>query len=415
MNDRSAPRPSSEIEVFYIGSIVPDPSQFVNIAFSRAANSWQINLLHSIIDGGISVSRIVSQRPFCSFPRFKTLWCGGQLTAVTPRLRVQQLQFLNVTGLRTLWTGIGIIFEALRWRWGIANGATRILVMYNLTEPNGIFLYIAGKLTGSRIVASINDVLVPGVLVGTSVLRRCDYWLQKKLIPRLDGAIVVSASIRDNLCAGVPTLQIEGGIPEDLLDWQPNSQREKESPDQRHFRILLSGSLTEANGVLEVLEAVASCGLDQVQLFVAGRGPLTKNVQDAARLDPRIIYLGFLDRVKLLECYKQMDLLLNFRLTLRLKTDYFFPSKLLEFLATGLPVLTTKVGGFLQQFEGEVFLLDEETPVALAAKLRQIVEQPIESRLAIGRAAKARAINSLSWTEQGLKVAAFLKNIGIAK
>ena len=110
-----------------------------------------------------------------------------------------------------------------------------------------------------------------------------------------------------------------------------------------------------------------------------------------------------------------MDLLLNCRLTHRLKTDYFFPSKLLELLATGLPVLTTRVGGVLEQFEGEVYVLEEETSVALATKLREIIEQTMESRLAIGRAAKARAIKSLSWKAQGLKIAKFLENISIAE
>ncbi len=363
------------------------------------------------MEAGINVSRVLSQRPFCSFPRFKTLWCGGTLTVVTPKLSVKQLPFLNVTALRTLWTGIAVVIEAVSWRCTSARGAKRIIMIYNLTEPNGVFAYLAAKLTGSHVVASLNDVFVPGVMVASSPLRKADFWLQKQLIPRLDGAVVVSASIRDSLCAGLPTLQIEGGIPEDLLSWDPKPSHSNDALSQPRFRVLLSGSLTEANGVLDVLAALAKCEIPNIELFVAGRGPLADRVRDAAFQDSRIVYLGFLDRGSLLECYKRMDLLLNIRITQRIKTDFFFPSKLVEIIATGLPVLTTDVGGFLEHFREDVFMLKDETPLALVAKLEQIAAQPQEQRLAMGRAARDKAIASLTWSAQGLKLAGFLRDL----
>ena len=101
---------------------------------------------------------------------------------------------------------------------------------------------------------------------------------------------------------------------------------------------------------------------------------------EAAAHDQRITYLGFLDFRDLLEVYGAADLLLNLRLTRALDTRYFFPSKLMELLASGISVLSTGTG-HVQEVDGHVlYLLDEETPHALAARIRTIAALPPEQR-----------------------------------
>lgn len=54
-------------------------------------------------------------------------------------------------------------------------------------------------------------------------------------------------------------------------------------------------------------------------------------------------------------------LLVNSRFTIEEFTKYSFPSKNMEYMASGTPLLTTKLPGMPQEYYPYVFLFDEET------------------------------------------------------
>ena len=74
----------------------------------------------------------------------------------------------------------------------------------------------------------------------------------------------------------------------------------------------------------------------------------------------------------MLDLYRSADVLINVRLTQTLNTKYFFPSKLMECLASGVPVISTCPGHVAEEFGRLAYLLREETPEALAAAIRRV-------------------------------------------
>ena len=172
---------------------------------------------------------------------------------------------------------------------------------------------------------------------------------------------------------------------------------------------MLSGTLELFNGLGLVLEAMPLLP-DNCQLIVAGDGSLKSRLLEAAAHDQRITYLGFLDFRDLLEVYGAADLLLNLRLTRALDTRYFFPSKLMELLASGIPVLSTGTGHVQEVYGHVLYLLDEETPHALAARIRTIAALPPEQRQAVGRNARNFVLTEKTWDRQGAKLAAYIRN-----
>ena len=132
------------------------------------------------------------------------------------------------------------------------------------------------------------------------------------------------------------------------------------------FAVVSAGSLDEANGFLVLLEAFARLPGDGYRLRIAGRGPLESQVRAAAAKDPRIEYLGFLSFEEVQSLYRSADVLVNMRLTQAIDTRYFFPSKLMEYLASAVPVISTCTGAVEKEFGSFVYLLREETPQGLA-------------------------------------------------
>ena len=122
---------------------------------------------------------------------------------------------------------------------------------------------------------------------------------------------------------------------------------------------MFSGTLTEVGGILWLLEAFATIPDPNLALWITGRGDLVSRVEQAARDDRRIRYLGFVDREQLLELYGQASILANPRPSWLPEHRYNFPSKLIQYMATGRPVITTETGD-VGEYEPFVYLLREE-------------------------------------------------------
>ena len=72
-------------------------------------------------------------------------------------------------------------------------------------------------------------------------------------------------------------------------------------------------------------------------------------------------------------------LLVNPRPTGEEYVKYSFPSKTMEYMSTGTPVLTTVLPGMPKEYHPYVYLLEEETADAIAEKLGQIFAQPADA------------------------------------
>jgi glycosyltransferase involved in cell wall biosynthesis len=158
-----------------------------------------------------------------------------------------------------------------------------------------------------------------------------------------------------------------------------------------------------------LLQAFALLEGDRYRLRVAGHGPLEHLVREAAQTDSRIEYLGFLQLKEVLELYRRSDVLINMRLTADMNTKYFFPAKMMEYLASGTPVITTCTGHTEEEFADFVFLLRDESPNGLAALIRHVAELAAGERRAAGeRAQKYMALNK-TWDVQAIKILNFIR------
>lgn len=166
-----------------------------------------------------------------------------------------------------------------------------------------------------------------------------------------------------------------------------------------------------ANGVLVVLEAFGLLDEPGFRLVVAGGGALAGRVEEAARRDSRIEYRGLLKLHDVLSMYRAADLLINMRLTRTMRTRYFFPSKLMEFLASGTPVLTTCTGNVAEEYGGMAFLLQDESARGLADAIRRARATSEEARREMGSRARAYMLQQKSWRAQSARVAALLRSV----
>src|SRR5262249_43051363 len=144
-------------------------------------------------------------------------------------------------------------------------------------------------------------------------------------------------------------------------------------------------------------------------LWIVGDGELASAVRKAAATDRRIQYFGKLSRLDLLATYAAADVLVNPHSTTLLTARYVFPSKLLEYLASGRPVITTATPDIAVNYGNLCTTLDREEAQALADAIMRIAAMPVMDRLARCDEARVAVIERCAWSRQGQRLVRFLE------
>ena len=401
------------LKILFVSGVIPDDPLLITPAFSRAGNMSAHHLLHGLKRSGVLLDKILSAYPVPSFPTTKRLYYPRSRLQLNNELNIDMIPFINVTPIKQLTLGIASYFEIVRWG-DKAGPGDKIIFTFNISVPPGIFLLAAARRIGARVVAMIYDINVPGETVPRTLPFIIDFWLHKKTLRCYDGLVVITKEIARDFAPGVPSICVEGGIGPDLVE-KYHVLEKITMRDAGHFVIVAAGGLKEANGISEILAAFSLLKGDVYRLHIAGNGPLKDLVKDAVQKDPRISFHGFLKFDDVLKLYATADVLVNMRLTQRVSTSYFFPSKTMEYLASGVPVITTCPGGMADEFGAFAYLLHEETPGALADIIKTVEAIPVEQRIARGKAARQYMIEHKTWDAQAKKIAHFLSEISGAK
>jgi glycosyltransferase involved in cell wall biosynthesis len=408
----SQPAAAAETEkhdfiVAFVGIVVPDESGFVNEAFSRAGNMSQLNLLKSLVAAEVRVSLVLSFLPIPSYPRTKRLWVSKQTVRLFGNCHAVLLPFINLQPIKQIHWGISVFLRLLFW--GLANWRTpKVVYLYNLSRPPAVFQYIAARLVRAKIVASLYDITIPGVVDPDDVYQRMIFHMTKWIIPRLDGRIVITEQIVTDFAPGKSFLLVDGGVTKEALSIFEPVGKPVERPE---FVLAFAGSLWEGNGIPVILKAFAQLKDPACRLWIAGKGELQDEVLKASANDPRISYKGLLDHQGVLAMYEAADVLLNIRITKQVEVPYAFPSKFIEYLATGKCVVTTSFAHVESEYGQYCFVMKSETPEALAEVIENVRKMGSEERQRFGAEAREYVARNKTWERQGLRIAKYLEGI----
>lgn len=398
------------IAIAFVGAFGLEGDGPENPAYSPAGHLLQERILHALESAGADISAVFSVRTVPSYPRQRLLFGPGE-QPVGGRFRARLLPFVNLGPVKTLTTSVTLVPELLRWAWR-NRGRPRAVLLYNVNIPPGIVGLLASRLSGTRIFAIVADIQVPGSgFYADTFLRRADYRLQTRTLPLLDGLIVLTKRMAADFAPGTPWLLMEGGVPEEAVAGPlPAARHGEEAGAPVVF--MYSGTLTDLKGIPLLLDGFARARGEHLRLWIAGGGPLQPQVEAAAARDPRIRCFGSLPHAGVMRAYEDVDVLVNPHSTRHVTARYLFPSKLLEYLAMGRPVITTCSTPEVREEYGDVaYVMDEEDAAELAALFERIGGMTPGDRRARGALGRARVAERKTWPRQGRRMLDFIGGI----
>lgn len=173
--------------------------------------------------------------------------------------------------------------------------------------------------------------------------------------------------------------------------------------------VFYSGALDERNGVINLLKAFERIEYSEYKLLICGEGPLRSLIDSFSKNNDRIVYLGQVSRDQVLFLQKKSTLLVNPRLPDQNFTRYSFPSKTMEYLASGTPTLMYKLEGVPIEYYNYCFVLEDKSIDSLCCKILEICKMDVEYLLSFGENARSFILENKNPETQCLSIYNMIK------
>ena len=333
------------------------------------------------------VNREVLKKSFVRLPRETE---GGACYRYIPAVRNPIV--------KAVFVGMGTFFCTARLA-----GKDSAVVVDCLNRTTALAGLLAAKLRGRRCVGIVTDL--PDMLGGSVFSKK----LSNFVIRHCTDYVLLTQAMNDYLNPeGKPHVILEGHS-DIAMERQELSPARKTSP-----RVCMyAGGVSKQYGLENLVKGFQKANLPDARLEIYGPGDYVQELSQIAAEDSRIFYGGMLLNAEIVEREMAATLLVNPRPTGEEYVKYSFPSKTMEYMSTGTPVLTTVLPGMPKEYHPYVYLLEEETADAIAEKLRQIFAQPADALFEKGMAAREFILKEKNNVKQAGKILAMLERDGV--
>ncbi len=200
-----------------------------------------------------------------------------------------------------------------------------------------------------------------------------------KLCKEIDGFVLLSKYMAESLPINKKTwVVIEGIYNEKALT--NNNIRKKQ--------ILYTGTLAKRYGIMNLVKAFSQIKNTEYELIICGAGDAEREIKQWAENNNRIIFKGQISHEEITSMQRKVTLLVNPRTPEGDYTKYSFPSKTMEYMASGTPCLLYRLPGIPSEYFEHCFVVEELGIIALAEKIQEILALPTNILETMGKEAQ---------------------------
>lgn len=398
------------MEILYFGTVC-DIAEYDRLLAncakkpSVASIVFESALLRGLKENGVN-AEVYSFPMIPTFPGSKLLRFGGQTEKLACGAECRWLKTFNLPILKQL-TRRADAVRVLK-KWGKAHpGGT--VVTYSVPP------FMAGDVIRCAKKYSLVSVAMIPDLPRDMYVNEKDGafigWLRKKYLRsaleaqgEYDGYIYLTDAMHSVIAPQRPYIVVEG-----IADVSGVTRRraDEKSPTPA---VMYAGMLHEKYGILNLADAFEELcreGID-CELWLFGDGTAADEIKKRAAVNKRIRYFGTLSRNEILEYEKKATLLVNPRDPREEFTKYSFPSKTTEYMLSGTPLLTTRLGGIPDEYLKYVFSAYDNSVPCLLEAMRAALSLSPDELIRMGAAAQDFIIREKDPQSQGKKIKNFL-------
>lgn len=236
------------------------------------------------------------------------------------------------------------------------------------------------------------------------LLKRIDQWLINKCITKMDSYALLSEPMQERLPMENKQWTLMEGI------FQPLQHEEKVEKETLRT-IMYTGGVYHRRGLEILLDAFAKIEKENYRLWIRGNGSMEAEIKERAKRDSRIIYFEPMSRDELLKLERKATIMINPTPPSQEFTRFFFPSKTMEYLASGTPTVMYRLGCMPKEYDEHVYYVDDERIETLRDRLIEICEKPQSELDKFGAEAREFVLKEKSPYIQCGKIISLLENL----
>lgn len=299
--------------------------------------------------------------------------------------------FINIKGIKNIFRAIELAKESRKWA-KVINNDKKVIIAYSLNMPSLWAMRQAKKMnpeiSSCVIVPDLPNYMNLGnnISIFYFIAKKIDCLLIKYLIRYVDSYVLLTKYMVDALkISEKPYCIVEGmiNIKDEIFDESIIFDIEKNRKS-----ILYTGTLNYKYGIGLLLEAFELIEDESIELWICGYGEAEKHIKELAETDSRIKWFGSVSRETAISLQKKATILINPRPAGEEFTKYSFPSKNIEYLASGRPVIAYKLPGIPDEYDEYIYYINGKDPRDMAAKIMEVCEKNEDELSYFGQKAK---------------------------
>ncbi len=378
------------------------------VGLQNAADNYQWGIIRGIHAATGERVHILNSVPMGSFPKYnKILLERGHVTD-TQEAFIQSFGYLNLPVIKQL-RRKNTVYRSLKRIIKKSDEPVTVIV-YSLYNPylkalsrlkerfnNFNYILIVPDLPGELGIESTNLIKrnINRVLGGNSL----------ELSGSADGYVLLTEQMKVPMEIGVKPYTVVEGICNNSVNFK--SEYRKNQPPT----ILYTGALDKALGLDVLIDAFEMLPSGSATLALAGQGQYSDEIKRVCKKNKNIQYLGYLPKDEIHELQRSADVLVNPRSAQEEYVKYSFPSKTMEYLSTGVPVVMNKLPGIPDDYDDHIFYTESSNSKSLAEALQRVLKMDEQTLLQHGISAARFIEQQKSSVFQARKVIELIERV----
>ncbi|MDY6366921.1 MAG: glycosyltransferase [Clostridia bacterium] len=237
----------------------------------------------------------------------------------------------------------------------------------------------------------------------TGFLKKINY----KLFKKADGFIFLTEQMNERVnILHKPYVVLEGHA-----DCSLKSVDDAERYEYQNGKkvVIYAGSIQKLYGIQNLVEGFIKADIENAELQIFGDGDYREELESVAEKHHSVKYMGIKPNAEIVKAEQCAALLVNPRPVAPEYTKYSFPSKNMEYMASGTPVLTTELPGMPKEYYPYIFTIKNDNADGIANALKDVFALDVSARYLKGRSAREFVLREKSNVVQAKKILEFLR------
>ena len=398
------------MKILFVGSLVSGESmEYLNSVSKKKASVAPVNyetmLIRGLSQAGAQVE-CLSIPPVAAYPGSRLMFMPDKMEKLDGRVDLHWLPFCNIQGLKQSSIERTVRKHLKNWLEENKNEPDKLVFLYSIYPPYAepsIELCRAYNCHVSTVITDLPEYMYTW-RGGNGLARKLNEMMRDRMMriqDQCDSYVLFTEKMAERMGVEHKPFMVSEGF-SDVSIFDNIEEMEKYSTKT----VIYAGNLSRLYGIRALVD-----GFMQVQgeyeLHLYGAGEDEEYIKNEAEKDKRIKFFGRVSRDEVLRALKRSHLIVINKPTADDYSNYSFSSKILECMASGTPVLTTRVGGMPQEYYDYFYFIDDETVSGIAQAIDAVMMKADEL-MEKGRMAREFAIQQKNYVTMTAKIAYFL-------